>query len=245
MAYNGTHTEAIREIDSIYFNDKCSSPSRKKFCMESNGSRLASSSVHVEVRLRKGVAKSQVEHRISDLQLALEVIRSVRNWKPISIQYLQHINNDKPLSDLIHSVVVGCTRTKDGAELCLVDGTLPFKLVRENTHFYRPSEDGPLVQNLAGYVILIILLIVLIFHLLMLLYLFTVDVSSDDTTAGSQLWQLPCIEFENIWENLIYDSDIKNESGKLVLNMFDQIDELADNGDCMVFVLIDEVLLFF
>ncbi|VDL84010.1 unnamed protein product [Nippostrongylus brasiliensis] len=32
-----------------------------------------------------------------------------------------------------------------------------------------------------------------------------------------------------------------SESGKLVLRMFDQIDELAEDGRCMVFVLIDEV----
>ncbi|KAJ1347023.1 nucleolar component of the pachytene checkpoint [Parelaphostrongylus tenuis] len=133
----------------------------------------------------------------------------------------------------------------------------------------------------------------------------------------SLLWQLPCVEFENIWENLVYDNDLKNEllsyvhtliklsdkgadmkvinvnrliillgppgsgkttlcrgisqhlsirlnsrfsssvmveinshslfskwfseSGKLVLKMFDQIDELAEDAKCMVFVLIDEV----
>uniref|UniRef100_A0A0K0DKR9 AAA domain-containing protein n=1 Tax=Angiostrongylus cantonensis TaxID=6313 RepID=A0A0K0DKR9_ANGCA len=144
-----------------------------------------------------------------------------------------------------------------------------------------------------------------------------VDGSSDECSIGSLLWQLPCLEFENLWENLVYDSDLKNEilsyvhtliklsdkgadmkvinvnrliillgppgsgkttlcrgisqhlsirlnsrfsasvmveinshslfskwfseSGKLVLKMFDQIDELAEDEKCMVFVLIDEV----
>uniref|UniRef100_A0A1I7UR50 AAA domain-containing protein n=1 Tax=Caenorhabditis tropicalis TaxID=1561998 RepID=A0A1I7UR50_9PELO len=139
----------------------------------------------------------------------------------------------------------------------------------------------------------------------------------EENIIGSQLWQLPCIEFDSIWENLIYDSDLKNEvmayvtalvrlserhvntkiinvnrlilltgppgtgktslckglaqhlsirmnhrferavlmeinshslfskwfseSGKLVQKMFDQIDELAEDGKSMVFVLIDEV----
>ncbi|VDM60653.1 unnamed protein product [Angiostrongylus costaricensis] len=144
-----------------------------------------------------------------------------------------------------------------------------------------------------------------------------IDGSSDECSIGSLLWQLPCIEFENMWENLVYDSNLKNEilsyvltliklsdkgadmkiinvnrliillgppgsgkttlcrgisqhlsirlnsrfsasvmveinshslfskwfseSGKLVLKMFDQIDELAEDEKCMVFVLIDEV----
>ncbi|ETN70770.1 ATPase, AAA family, partial [Necator americanus] len=146
---------------------------------------------------------------------------------------------------------------------------------------------------------------------------YTVDENSDETAMGSLLWELPCTEFENLWENLIYDSDLKNElmsyahalihlsdkgadmkvinvnrliillgppgtgkttlcrgvaqhlsirlnsrfsssvmveinshslfskwfseSGKLVLKMFDQIDEMAEDGKCLVFVLIDEV----
>ncbi|VDO84863.1 unnamed protein product [Heligmosomoides polygyrus] len=164
------------------------------------------------------------------------------------------------------------------------------KLDEHNVHFYRLNSDGAMNQF---------------------------DDNSGESAIGSLLWQLPCSEFENLWENLVYDSDLKNElmsyvhaliqlsdrgadmkiinvnrliillgppgtgktslcrgiaqhlsirlnsrfsssvmveinshslfskwfseSGKLVLKMFDQIDELAEDGRCMVFVLIDEV----
>lgn len=32
-----------------------------------------------------------------------------------------------------------------------------------------------------------------------------------ESVAGSLLWELPCHEFDGIWENLIFDDSIKNE----------------------------------
>lgn len=35
--------------------------------------------------------------------------------------------------------------------------------------------------------------------------------ASEANTAGSLLWELPCCEFDGIWENLIFDDSIKDE----------------------------------
>ncbi|VDN50025.1 unnamed protein product [Gongylonema pulchrum] len=32
-----------------------------------------------------------------------------------------------------------------------------------------------------------------------------------ESSAGSLLWELPCCEFDGIWENLIFNDCIKNE----------------------------------
>lgn len=37
------------------------------------------------------------------------------------------------------------------------------------------------------------------------------DHNSDQNGAASLLWELPCCEFDGIWENLIFDDSIKDE----------------------------------
>lgn len=37
------------------------------------------------------------------------------------------------------------------------------------------------------------------------------DHDSEPNTAGSLLWELPCFEFDGLWENLIFDDSIKDE----------------------------------
>lgn len=33
----------------------------------------------------------------------------------------------------------------------------------------------------------------------------------EDASIGSHHYEMPCSEFEDLWENLIYDNNIKNE----------------------------------
>uniref|UniRef100_A0A7I4Y6Q6 AAA domain-containing protein n=1 Tax=Haemonchus contortus TaxID=6289 RepID=A0A7I4Y6Q6_HAECO len=247
---------------------------------------------HVEVQLRKGVAKSQIEKRIPELELFIKKQKNLRNWVPANVEPLDAASGDNDsLANLVHGIVIGCTNFPDA---CPLNSLLEeVKLDEHNVHFYRLNTDGAMNQALS------------------------VDDNSDDNSIGSILWQLPCSEFENLWENLVYDSDLKNElmsyvhaliqlsdkgadmkvinvnhliillgppgtgktslcrgiaqhlsirlnsrfsssvmveinshslfskwfseSGKLVLKMFDQIDELAEDDRCMVFVLIDEI----
>nr|XP_002741639.1 PREDICTED: pachytene checkpoint protein 2 homolog [Saccoglossus kowalevskii] len=86
----------------------------------------------------------------------------------------------------------------------------------------------------------------------------------DDNLSAASHWILPAVEFHGMWENLIFDSSVKedllysygqlieinshslfskwfSESGKLVMKMFQKIQEFIDNQDALICVLIDEV----
>ncbi|KHJ94242.1 ATPase, AAA family [Oesophagostomum dentatum] len=245
----------------------------------------------VEVHLKKGIAKSQLDGRLPELETFIKQQNHIRNWIPIEVHAVPFVGDAKPLTEFIQGIVVGCMNYPDA---CPLDAFLDkMSLCEQNVHFYKLNCDGAMSQSLS------------------------VDENSDESSMGSLLWELPCTEFENLWENLIYDTDLKNElmsyvhalihlsdkgadmkvinvnrliillgppgtgkttlcrgvaqhlsirlnsrfstsamveinshslfskwfseSGKLVLKMFDQIDEMAEDGKCLVFVLIDEV----
>ncbi|XP_070585838.1 pachytene checkpoint protein 2 homolog isoform X2 [Erythrolamprus reginae] len=65
--------------------------------------------------------------------------------------------------------------------------------------------------------------------------------AEDENIVAANHWLLPTVEFHRLWESLIYDAEIKSDSGKLVTKMFQKIQELIDDKDALVFVLIDEV----
>ncbi|KIH65053.1 ATPase, AAA family [Ancylostoma duodenale] len=245
----------------------------------------------VEIHLKKGVAKSQVDGRISELEAFIKVQRNIRNWIPIVVNEEPATGDSKSLTEFIQGIVVGCMNYPDAYPLDAILDKMT--LCDQNVHFYKLHCDGAMSQSLS------------------------IDENSDESAMGSLVWELPSVEFENLWENLIYDSDLKNElmsyvhaliqlsdkgadmkvinvnrliillgppgtgkttlcrgvaqhlsirlnsrfstsamveinshslfskwfseSGKLVLRMFDQIDEMAEDGKCLVFVLIDEV----
>lgn len=240
--------------------------------------------LHVEIKVNQKFPKSSIQSKLQELE---EVIKSnaenARNWKSLEVK------GDTEICSLFEKLVIGTCELKDGQKLQNMDS---FSLCPSNVHVYKLHKDGPLSQDLS-------------------------EGNDDESIIGSQLWQLPCIEFDSIWENLIYDSNLKNEvmsyvtalvrlserhvntkiinvnrlilltgppgtgktslckglaqhlsirmndkypksvmmeinshslfskwfseSGKLVQKMFDQIDELAEDSKCMVFVLIDEV----
>ncbi|CAB3404504.1 unnamed protein product [Caenorhabditis bovis] len=273
--------------------------SQPEFCQmetisisDNNEAKNTSLSLHIEVRLNKKVPKSLAMEKLSEIgSFVNSQLSKSRNWKPIDLQEVcdpvsDYSDKNIKLENIIEKVLIGCNQLDDGQSLSSASEFIPSI---DNCHIYKLNTDGPLSQS----------------------------IGDEDSIIGSQLWQLPCIEFESTWENLIYDSNLKNEiisyvyallrlsekranpkiinvnrlimligppgtgktslckgltqhlairlntkyshsvlveinshslfskwfseSGKLVQKMFDQIDELADDPKCMVFVLIDEV----
>ncbi|GMT14807.1 hypothetical protein PFISCL1PPCAC_6104, partial [Pristionchus fissidentatus] len=72
-------------------------------------------------------------------------------------------------------------------------------------HLYTLNDDGPLAQSVS------------------------VDDNSE-STAGSTLWQLPCVEFEKIWPSLLYDDNIKNELLSYLISLIDLSDRGIDSS---------------
>uniref|UniRef100_A0A8R1HM19 AAA domain-containing protein n=1 Tax=Caenorhabditis japonica TaxID=281687 RepID=A0A8R1HM19_CAEJA len=79
-------------------------------------------------------------------------------------------------------MIIGTCEIKDGEK---IESLSDFTATHANVHVYKLNTDGPLAQN--------------------------IDQEEDENIIASQLWQLPCLEFDSLWENLIYDSDLKNE----------------------------------
>ncbi|XP_046748007.1 pachytene checkpoint protein 2 homolog isoform X3 [Diprion similis] len=66
------------------------------------------------------------------------------------------------------------------------------------------------------------------------------DNNSDELPVATH-WVLPSLDFKGLWESLYYDSDVKENSGKLVMKMFGELKQLLENPNALVCVLIDEV----
>ncbi|KAK6052206.1 hypothetical protein COOONC_10289 [Cooperia oncophora] len=168
---------------------------------------------HVEVQLRKGVAKSQVEGRIPELEAYIKELKSIRNWVPTIVELSTGAGGDcDSLANFIHGIAIGCTNYPDASSLTSLLENV--KLDEHNVHFYRLNTDGAMNQALS------------------------VDENSDDNAVGSLLWQLPCSEFENLWENLVYDSDLKNE----LMSYVHALIQLSDNGADMNVINVNRLI---
>uniref|UniRef100_A0A8R1TKL5 AAA domain-containing protein n=1 Tax=Onchocerca volvulus TaxID=6282 RepID=A0A8R1TKL5_ONCVO len=239
-------------------------------------------SFHAEIRLNSTVAKKDVEKLLPEIYEALLSTKNVCNGRSIILQ------TDKEFSKMIDSAVIFCSDIPEG-EYLTVSAT---SLTLANVHLYKLlNRNAQTLEAQAGE-------------------------HGSEYTAGSLLWELPCCEFDGIWENLIFDDSIKDEllsyayalvrlseknanstvlrvnrlillhgppgtgktslckalaqklsirfsqkykriyfveinshglfskffseSGKLIQNMFGQIEELAEDSKAFVFVLIDE-----
>ncbi|VDN05174.1 unnamed protein product [Thelazia callipaeda] len=229
--------------------------------------------------------KKEAQKFIPEIHATLLSMKGVRNGYPIVMP------TNLEWSEVVEKIVVLCTNTPEGEFVTLSDSSL----VISNVHMYKLlTREAEILEVLSGE-----------------------PGTENHTTAGSLLWELPCSEFDGIWENLIFNDCIKDEllsyvdalvrlseknanssvlrvnrlillhgppgtgktslckalaqklsirfsqkyckvhfveinshglfskffseSGKLIQNMFGQIEELAEDQRAFVFVLIDEV----
>ncbi|RCN42662.1 ATPase, AAA family [Ancylostoma caninum] len=177
----------------------------------------------VEIHLKKGVAKSQVEGRISELEAFIKDQRNIRNWIPIVVNEEPAAGDAKSLTEFIQGIVVGCMNYPDAYPLDAILDKMA--LCDQNVHFYKLNCDGAMSQSLSS------------------------PPGTGKTTLCRGVAQHLSIRLNSrfstsamveINSHSLF-SKWFSESGKLVLRMFDQIDEMAEDGKCLVFVLIDEV----
>uniref|UniRef100_F1L017 Pachytene checkpoint protein 2 n=1 Tax=Ascaris suum TaxID=6253 RepID=F1L017_ASCSU len=135
------------------------------------------SSIHVEVRLKKGVSKVDAEKHRSLVRDALLSLENVVNWRPVPI------TDEHNLSTLVENILVGCSASPEGTSLTLTDSSIS----DANVHFYRIAEYEAEKQEISA------------------------DGDPQSASVGSQMWELPCREFDQIWESLVFDDNIKNE----------------------------------
>ncbi|VDM45902.1 unnamed protein product [Toxocara canis] len=150
------------------------------------------STVHVEVRIKKGVIKWEAEKWRSSIRDTLLSLDSVLNWRPMPI------SNESSLSKLFESILVGCSAAPDGTTIKLTDSNL----LDANMHIYRLLDYEPEKQQISA------------------------DDDPQSSSVGSQIRELPCREFDQIWENLIFGDNIKNE----LLSYVYAILRLSDRG---------------
>ncbi|VDM84649.1 unnamed protein product [Strongylus vulgaris] len=71
----------------------------------------------VEVHLKKGIAKSQLEEKLPELETLIKQQRNIRNWIPAELVEVEMADRSKSLADLIQGIVVGCMNYPDAYPL--------------------------------------------------------------------------------------------------------------------------------
>ncbi|KAM3719987.1 putative pachytene checkpoint protein [Dirofilaria immitis] len=92
--------------------------------------------------------------------------------------------SDKEFSKIIDNVCIFCSDIPEGEYLTISDTSLTLA----NVHLYKLLNRN--AQTLEAQ---------------------SNEHDSESNTAGSLLWELPCYEFDGIWENLIFDDSIKDD----------------------------------
>lgn len=142
----------------------------------------------------KGFRRVQCELRISAAPSRTISTTEVQN---LIMDHLRHLPNGSLLknwlpADLdsfdskfndVEKILIGSTSIIDAAEVILSDEEI------ETMEFliYSLKKGGPMMD--------------------------TISLSTDDENGpiGSVQWELPCAEFDDIWENLTYNDEVKNE----------------------------------
>uniref|UniRef100_A0A0N5AQH1 AAA domain-containing protein n=1 Tax=Syphacia muris TaxID=451379 RepID=A0A0N5AQH1_9BILA len=139
--------------------------------------------VYVEVRLKQETSIYMyckryciVEAKKSRERIYQAILKAefAQNWKK-----LKFTGALAEFSDMIDEVVVCSSSDPDGAEIQLNKDVL----LESSLHFYHLKRSGSETQQL----------------------------SSNDETCASRTWELPCLEFDHMWENLIFEDNIKND----------------------------------
>uniref|UniRef100_A0A7E4VST0 AAA domain-containing protein n=1 Tax=Panagrellus redivivus TaxID=6233 RepID=A0A7E4VST0_PANRE len=149
------------------------------------------STMHLEVRLKKGASKHEIEKcKALISECAKQSDADLYNWRSFVVEHPE-------LTAVVDQILIGCQNTPDGQKLLLGDISIP----ENNVHVYN-VRDGDA---------------------------FATSVATEDTesaTVASHHWELPCKAFDDLWENLIFDDNIKNELLSFVYALL----KLSDRG---------------
>ncbi|VDO54978.1 unnamed protein product [Brugia timori] len=117
-------------------------------------------------------------------KLLPEIHKAILSIKNIRNGHPIALPSDKEFSKIIDDVFIVCSDTPEGEFLTISDTSLTVA----NLHLYKLlNRDAQTLEAQSG------------------------EYGSESNTAGSLLWELPCREFDGIWENLIFDDSIKDE----------------------------------
>jgi len=111
----------------------------------------------------------------------------------------------------VDKILIGCASISDGMKLVLADEEIDSAEI----HIYSVKEFGGMSDEIS------------------------LGNPGEDSAVGSEQWEIPCLEFDDLWENLIYDDDLKNEFVSYVLALL----ELSDKGSNPIILGVNRLIL--
>uniref|UniRef100_A0A914Y1M6 AAA+ ATPase domain-containing protein n=1 Tax=Panagrolaimus superbus TaxID=310955 RepID=A0A914Y1M6_9BILA len=160
------------------------------------------SSLHLEVRIKKGASKHEIEKLKELIASSVTSIEDLYNWRSFGLTH-------PDLKDIIDQVMIGCSNTPDGQKMVIESTNIPIS----NVHVYNVREGDALATS--------------------------VETGDSESSVASHHWQLPCKEFDDIWENLIFDDNIKNDLLSFVYALL----KLSDRGTNSNIIAVNRMIL--